>query len=54
MEKPRPEKKCSSSLDQLERDTDRTHEALQKENIRLKDLVARLSETVIRLVVGKK
>jgi hypothetical protein len=49
-----PEKGHPSCLDQFERNTDQTQEALKKENIRLKDLVVRLSETVIRLVMGKK
>jgi hypothetical protein len=54
MEKPPSEKTRRPSLDRFERDTDRTYEALKKENIRLKDLVVRLSETVMRLVLGKK
>jgi hypothetical protein len=54
MEQPPPEKRPPSSHHQFELDKDLTQEALKKENIRLKDLVVRLSETVIRLVVGKK
>ena len=49
-----PEKRQPTCLDQFERNTDQTNEALKKENIRLKDLVVRLSEAVIRLVIGKK
>jgi len=48
------EKRCPSCLDQFERDTDPRQEYLEKENVRLKSLVVRLSETVIRLVMRKK
>jgi hypothetical protein len=53
-QQPPPEKRRPSSLDQFERDEKLTREYLRKENNRLKDLVVRLSETVIRLVAGKK
>jgi hypothetical protein len=54
MEQPPPEKRRPSSLDQFERDEELTQEYLRKENNRLKDLVVRLCEAVIRLVTGKK
>ena len=54
MEKPPRENQPRSCLDQFDRDSELTQEALKKENSRLKDLVVRLSEMVIRLVAGKK
>jgi hypothetical protein len=54
MEQPPPEKRRPSSLDQFERDENLALESLRKENHRLKDLVVRLSEAVIRFVVRKK
>jgi hypothetical protein len=54
MEQPLAEKRRPSCLDQFERETDRTQEDFEKENTRLKELVVRLSETVMRLVVAKK
>lgn len=54
MEQPPPEKGPRRCHAQFDFDKDRTQEALKKENIQLKDLVVRLSETVIRLVMGKK
>jgi hypothetical protein len=49
-----PEKRCPSCLDQFERDPDQRQEYLEKENVRLKGLAVRLSETVLRLVMRKK
>jgi hypothetical protein len=44
------------SLDQFARDAELKQEleVLKKENSRLKNLVVRLSETIIRNVIGKK
>ena len=49
---PRP-KEPPSCLDQFGRYEKRSLEALKGENTRLKDLVVRLSETVVRLVMEK-
>jgi hypothetical protein len=54
MEQPH-EKDKSPSIDQFNRDSLKLSlENLKTENSRLKDLVIRLSETLIRTVMGRK
>jgi len=55
MEQQKQEKRQPSCLDQFKRPEDSISvEELKLENATLKQLVVRLSETVIRLVAGKK